>query len=88
MLARRGLARTLLAPEAIEQAVRQAPPTTRAAVRGRFIAAVRAHPELSYTVDWMRVKVNGENGAEALLADPFANTSEDVDRIIEALEAR
>lgn len=88
VLARRGLARTLLAPETIEQAVRQAPPTTRAAVRGRFIAAVRAHPELSYTVDWMRVKVNGENGAEALLADPFANTSEDVDRIIESLEAR
>lgn len=88
VLARRGLARTLLAPETIEQAVRQAPPTTRAAVRGRFIAAVRANPELSYTVDWMRVKVNGEGGAEALLADPFANTSEDVDRIIESLESR
>ena len=64
------------------------PPTTRAAVRGRFISAVRAHPELSYTVDWMRVKVNGENGAEALLADPFANFNEDVDRIISSLEAR
>ena len=42
----------------------------------------------SYTVDWMRVKVNGENGAEALLADPFANFNEDVDRIISSLEAR
>ena len=49
---------------------------------------MRAHPELSYTVDWMRVKVNGEDGAEALLADPFSNTSEEVNRIIESLEAR
>ena len=88
VLARRGLARTLLETEEIEQAVRQAPQTTRAAVRGRFISAVRAHPELSYTVDWMRVKVNGENGAESLLADPFATTDEDVDRIIASMEAR
>ena len=57
-------------------------------MRGRFISAVRAHPELSYTVDWMRVKVNGENGAESLLADPFATTDEDVDRIIASMEAR
>lgn len=34
------------------------------------------------------MKVNGEDGAEVLLADPFANTSEEVDRIIESLEAR
>ncbi|HIW94914.1 MAG TPA: Pup--protein ligase [Candidatus Corynebacterium gallistercoris] len=84
VLVKRGFAKTLIEQSAIEHAMSHAPATTRAAVRGKFLAAVRAK-EAAYTVDWMRVKINGEGGCEALLPDPFANTSDAVDEMIAKL---
>ncbi|AWT26223.1 Pup--protein ligase [Corynebacterium provencense] len=78
LLVRRGAARTLVDPQAVEAATRQAPATTRAAVRGRFLAAARASSRTT-TVDWTRLKVNGEGGGELLLPDPFLVTSPEIE---------
>lgn len=84
VLAKRGMANSLVNPAAIENALTTAPATTRAAVRGKFLAAVRHH-ELPHTVDWMRVKINGEQSQEVVLPDPFANTNELVDAMLDSL---
>ncbi|WP_273351853.1 Pup--protein ligase [Corynebacterium resistens] len=84
VLAKRGMANSLVNPAAIENALTTAPATTRAAVRGKFLAAVR-HNELPHTVDWMRVKINGEQSQEVVLPDPFANTNELVDAMLDSL---
>lgn len=84
VLARRGLAKTLLDEDTIREAVATAPATTRAAVRGKFLATVRA-ADVPHTVDWMRVKINGESGGEVVLPDPFARTDDSVDRLLESI---
>lgn len=84
VLVKRGLANTVIEPSAIEQARTKAPATTRAAIRGQFLEAVRRH-DVAHTVDWMRVKINGEQAQEVVLSDPFANTNEHVDAMLDAL---
>lgn len=84
LLTRRGVARRLLTDEEIAAAVEHPPATTRAALRGRFLAAAR-HSSRSVTVDWMRLKVNGERGWEVVLSDPFAASNPDVDALIAEL---
>ena len=87
VLVKRGFANTVVDPQAVQAAVNEAPATTRAALRGRFLAAARAH-DVPVTVDWMRLKINGESGCEVLLGDPFANSNEAVDRMIAAMEGQ
>lgn len=84
VLARRGQANRILSDEAISAAQTTAPATTRAAIRSQFLKAVRQH-DASYTVDWTRVKINGEGGGEVALPDPFANHDDAVDALIETL---
>ncbi len=81
VLAKRGLAKTLLDPHVIEQAMHRAPQTTRAALRGRFIRSARAN-DVNFTVDWTRLKINGEGGTEVLLDDPFASNNDTVDTML------
>ncbi|AGP30751.1 Pup--protein ligase [Corynebacterium terpenotabidum] len=78
MLVRRGAAKTLIDPAAVDLATRQSPQTTRAAVRGRFLTASEASSRQT-TVDWSRLKVNGEGGGEILLPDPFCAGSPEID---------
>lgn len=86
VLERRGLASSIVTKDAIERAKTQPPMTTRAALRGRFLATARA-TDTSVTVDWMRLKINGENAQEVLLGDPFAAVDERVDRMIQDMQA-
>ena len=86
VLERRGLASSIVTKDAIERAKTQPPMTTRAALRGRFLAMARA-TDTSVTVDWMRLKINGENAQEVLLGDPFAAVDERVDRMIQDMQA-
>lgn len=81
LLAQRGFAKTLISEEEIRHAQDNAPATTRAALRGKFLTAARAH-DVSVNVDWMRLKINGENGMEAVLGDPFSEVDERVDDMI------
>lgn len=84
VLKRRGQAASLLSEEQIREAMDQAPPTTRAALRGRFLSAAREHG-CATTVDWMRLKINGEFGSEVALPDPFAATDSQVDEMIASM---
>ncbi|MDN6438464.1 MAG: proteasome accessory factor PafA2 family protein, partial [Corynebacterium nuruki] len=85
LLARRGRAATLVTDDEVATAATTAPATTRAAVRGRFLAAAE-HSARQTTVDWTRLKVNGDGGGELLLPDPFDNTGDGVDDLIRILD--
>lgn len=73
LLRRRGDVSTLVDDDAVRAAVAAPPATTRAALRGRFLRRAR-ETGTDVTVDWSRLKVNGEHGGELLLGDPFAAT--------------
>lgn len=87
VLVKRGFAASLLDDADIDRARQCAPATTRAALRGRFLQAARAH-NVDHTVDWMRLKINGEGGSEVLLPDPFASQNELVDQMLECMSER
>ena len=57
----------------IERAVAAPPETTRAAIRGEFLDAVRERG-LAHNVDWVNLKVNRPEPRTVELLDPFAAT--------------
>ncbi|MCJ7859721.1 Pup--protein ligase [Corynebacterium kalidii] len=84
LLARRGEVATLVDPDDITAATYTAPTTTRAAARGRFLtAALDSHRQT--TVDWTRLKVNGDGGDEIVLPDPFDPTAEGLEHLLDIL---
>jgi proteasome accessory factor A len=60
------------------------PPTTRAALRGRFIRQAKAKRR-DYTVDWVHLKLNDQAQRTVLCKDPFTYEDERVDRLIAAM---
>lgn len=82
VLLRRGMIERWIEDEDIERAVTSAPPTTRAALRGKFLAAAEecgAH----VTVDWTRLKVNRPEPRTEELLDPFASTDPRVEALLD-----
>ena len=75
LLERKGLAARWIEDAAIEQAVDNPPATTRAAVRGEFLTAVRERG-LAHNVDWVHLKVNRPEPRTVELQDPFANADD------------
>ncbi|MCI9887637.1 Pup--protein ligase [Micrococcales bacterium 31B] len=71
-------------PAAVELAKTQAPETTRATLRGRFIAAAQDLGR-HITVDWMHLKVNDGLGKTVQLRDPFETVNPRVEVLIEKL---
>lgn len=81
-----GLAATVVTDAEIAAAMTAPPATTRAALRGRFVsAALEAGKD--YTVDWVHLKIAGNEPKTVLLKDPFRNVDERVDVLLEALSA-
>jgi proteasome accessory factor A len=78
-----GMLTRLLVPWDISRAVLEPPGTTRARLRGRFVAAARAAGR-EYSVDWVRLKL-GEARAISL-PDPLDNANEAAERLIARLE--
>ena len=74
-LERKGLAARWIEDAAIEHAVDNPPATTRAAVRGDFLTAVRERG-LAHNVDWVHLKVNRPEPRTVELQDPFANADD------------
>lgn len=60
------------------------PQTTRAKLRGDFVAAAQA-ARRDYTVDWVHLKLNDHSQRTVLCKDPFASTDERVDRLIASM---
>lgn len=85
VLERRGAAARVTSNEAIARAVDEAPSTTRAQLRGRFVQAARDSGR-DYTVDWVHLKLNDRSHQTILCKDPFQNTDERVDELIASLK--
>lgn len=68
----------------VERAVTEAPLTTRAHLRGRFIKAAKEKGR-DYTVDWVHLKVNDQAQRTVACKDPFRNVDERVDKLISTL---
>ena len=68
----------------VDTAVTDAPPRTRAHLRGRFIKAAKEKGR-DYTVDWVHLKVNDQAQRTVACKDPFRNVDERVDKLIATL---
>ncbi|GEE02863.1 Pup--protein ligase [Gordonia spumicola] len=84
LLQRKGLAARVVTDEEIDAAVTTPPQTTRAKLRGDFIAAA-TKAQRDFTVDWVHLKVNDQAQRTVLCKDPFRNVDERVDRLISSL---
>lgn len=87
VLERKGLAAQWIDNAAIEHAVDNPPATTRAAVRGEFLTAVRERG-LAHNVDWVHLKVNRPEPRTVELQDPFANADDDAADLISWVRAQ
>lgn len=79
-----GLVSRIVTDEQIADAKATAPQTTRAALRGRFVTAALASGK-DYTVDWVHLKVSGQEPRTVLLKDPFRTVDERVDDLIASI---
>lgn len=77
----RGVVNRWITNKAVDDAVDNPPTTTRAALRGKFLAAAEkvAAP---FSVDWMRLKVNRPDPQIVELNNPFAAHDPRVDDLI------
>ena len=85
MLERRGSARKVVSAADIAAAVDEAPATTRAHLRGKFVTAARDSGR-DYTVDWVHLKLNDRSHQTILCKDPFKHDDERVDALIASLQ--
>ncbi|HJQ48010.1 MAG TPA: Pup--protein ligase [Amycolatopsis sp.] len=84
LLQRKGLVRRITDDGDIEAAKDTPPQTTRAKLRGDFIAAAQAAGR-DFTVDWVHLKLNDQAQRTVLCKDPFRAVDERVDRLISSL---
>ncbi|MGH3519539.1 MAG: Pup--protein ligase, partial [Haloechinothrix sp.] len=84
MLQRKGLVRRVTDDGEIEMAKDTPPQSTRAKLRGDFIAAAQA-AQRDFTVDWVHLKLNDQAQRTVLCKDPFRNVDERVERLIASL---
>ncbi len=74
----------IVTDEAIDEAVVRPPATTRARLRGEFIAKAKERRR-DFTVDWVHLKLNDQTQRTVLLKDPFRAHDERVERLIESM---
>ena len=84
LLVKKGLAATIVTDDEITAATTVAPQTTRAKLRGEFVAAAQDAGR-DYTVDWVHLKLNDQAQRTVLLKDPFRNADDRVTKLIESL---
>ena len=84
LLVKKGMAATIVSDDEITAATTIAPQTTRAKLRGEFVAAAQDAGR-DYTVDWVHLKLNDQAQRTVLLKDPFRNTDDRVTKLIESL---
>ncbi|PXY22442.1 Pup--protein ligase [Prauserella muralis] len=84
LLQRKGLVKRVTDDGEIELAKDTPPQTTRAKLRGDFIAAAQAAGR-DFTVDWVHLKLNDQAQRTVLCKDPFRAVDERVERLINSL---
>ncbi len=80
----KGKVERVVTDAAIDDAMVQAPSTTRARLRGEFIRRAKERRR-DFTVDWVHLKLNDQTQRTVLLKDPFRSHDERVERLIEAM---
>ena len=79
--------RTLVTSERIDVAKAIPPQTTRAKLRGDFVALAMENRR-DYMVDWMNIRLLEDDGArQILLKDPFSAVDEHVDALMEHMDS-
>jgi len=81
-----GLIATVVTSDAISAAMTEPPQTTRALLRGRFVAAAVA-ARRDFTADWTHLKVVGDAARSVMMKDPFRNEDDRVDVLIEHMQS-
>ncbi|WP_210417088.1 Pup--protein ligase [Citricoccus sp. SGAir0253] len=84
LLQSRGAAARFLDDDAVRAAVDVPPPSTRAALRGRFIRAAREAGQ-AYSVDWTHLKLNDRPLLTVTTKDPFQTSSDRLDALLATL---
>ncbi|WP_424186176.1 Pup--protein ligase [Actinokineospora sp. G85] len=84
LLQRKDLVARVTDDSEIELAKDSPPQTTRAKLRGDFIAAAQ-HAGRDFTVDWVHLKLNDQAQRTVLCKDPFRAVDERVERLIASL---
>jgi proteasome accessory factor A len=84
LLEQRGLAARVAGEIEVFAAKTVPPQTTRARLRGEFIAAAQAKRR-DFTVDWVHLKLNDQAQRTVLCKDPFKAVDERVQRLIESM---
>ena len=84
LLQRKGMVERVTDDGEIELAKDSPPQTTRAKLRGDFIAAAQAAGR-DFTVDWVHLKLNDQAQRTVLCKDPFRSVDERVERLIASL---
>ncbi|OZM72960.1 Pup--protein ligase [Amycolatopsis antarctica] len=84
LLQRKGLIKRVTDDGEIELAKDTPPQTTRAKLRGDFIAAAQQAGR-DFTVDWVHLKLNDQAQRTVLCKDPFRAVDERVERLIGSL---
>jgi proteasome accessory factor A len=84
LLQRKGLVERVTDDGEIEAAKDIPPQTTRAKLRGDFIAAAQQAGR-DFTVDWVHLKLNDQAQRTVLCKDPFRAVDERVERLINSL---
>ncbi|MGH2812841.1 MAG: Pup--protein ligase [Actinomycetota bacterium] len=84
LLERNGSAERYVTEEEVGAAMREAPHSTRAHLRGEFIRAAKRRRR-DYTVDWVHLKLNDQAQRTVLCKDPFKHSDERVSKLISQL---
>ena len=84
LLEKRGQALRITNDEEVTQAKSTPPQTTRAKLRGDFIARAQ-EKRRDFTVDWVHLKLNDQTQRTVLCKDPFKNVDERVERLLETM---
>jgi proteasome accessory factor A len=80
----RGLVTRVVTDQQIRAAMDDAPSTTRAHLRSKFIKRAK-EKKRDYTVDWVHLKLNDQAQRTILCKDPFKSKDERVERLIESI---
>jgi len=84
LLEAKGMAATVAEDIEVFAAKSTPPQTTRARLRGEFIAAATA-ARRDFTVDWVHLKLNDQAQRTVLCKDPFKSVDERVQRLIDSM---
>jgi proteasome accessory factor A len=84
LLERRGMVDRVCNDVAIFEAKNLPPQTTRAKLRGDFIAKAQ-EKRRDFTVDWVHLKLNDQAQRTVLCKDPFKSVDERVERLIASM---